>query len=243
LSKAGLIVEVDGVQHYDVKGREKDRTKDDSMAKAGMAVMTLSPFHSFYQNNRLMRAVRLTHLALHSHRTADRRIQPSLFTLHGLCFSFVVFICLSGATVSGAEISVGAEAGLKKVIIRKQFGPAHDMFRKEIEEIFHVEVIRDSQGLEKGLSGRESMHEDNGMLFVLDASQEHAFWMKGMKFPLDIIFIGENMRITEIRENLQPCEECPIYFPKVRPAYALEINAGLTRKRGLSVNDTMVLEK
>jgi len=110
------------------------------------------------------------------------------------------------------------------------------------EETFLVEVVRDMQGLKKGLSDREGMSEGKGMLFVLDASQEHAFWMKGMKFPLDIIFIGRDMQITEILENLQPCEECPIYFPTHQPAYVLEINAGLSRKYGLSVGDTMVFD-
>lgn len=154
------------------------------------------------------------------------------------------FLFLSGsATASGAEISIGAETNLRKVTIRKQFGSAHDMVREKTEETFLVEVIRDRQSLKKGLSHRESMPEENGMLFVLDVSQEHAFWMKGMRFPLDIIFMGGDMRITEILENLQPCEQCPIYFPKERPAYALEINAGLARKHGLSVNDTMVFDK
>jgi uncharacterized protein len=129
------------------------------------------------------------------------------------------------------------------VSIRKQFGSANNMSGKETEEIFLVEVIRDMEGLKKGLSDREGLPEGNGMLFVLDASQGHGFWMKGMRFPLDIIFIGKEMQITEILENLQPCEECPIYVPTHQPAYVLEINAGLTRRYGLSVGDTLVFEK
>jgi uncharacterized membrane protein (UPF0127 family) len=185
---------------------------------------------SFEQNNLLFRAFtpsRLTPYALRS------------FALRSLLFA----LCSLTVHAFGTEISIGAETNLKKVTIRKQFGSAHDMVREKTEETFLVEVIRDMESLKKGLSHRESMPEENGMLFVLDVSQEHAFWMKGMRFPLDIVFMGEDMRITEILENLQPCEQCPIYFPKERPAYALEINAGLARKHGLSVNDTMVFDK
>ncbi|MDP2156519.1 MAG: DUF192 domain-containing protein [Nitrospirota bacterium] len=110
-------------------------------------------------------------------------------------------------------------------------------------ETFLVEVIKDVQGMRKGLSDRKGMHEDHGMLFVLNASQENAFWMKDMRFPLDIIFIGGNMQIIEILEDLQPCKQCPVYFPKGQPAFALEINAGLSRKYGLSVGATLVFEK
>ncbi len=157
---------------------------------------------------------------------------------------FMLFaLCSLTVHAYGAEISMEAEANLEQATIRKQFGSANNISRKKTEETFLVEVIRDMQGLNKGLSLRESMPEGNGMLFVLDASQEHAFWMKGMRFPLDIIFIGRDMQITEILENLQPCEQCPLYFPKERPTYALEINADLARKHSLSVGDTMVIEK
>ena len=164
------------------------------------------------------------------------------FSLLRLCF-FIFLIVLGSATGSGAEISLRSEPTLKKVTIRKQIRSAQGMLKKETDGTFFVEVIRDKEGLKKGLSFRASMPEGHGMLFVLDPSQEHAFWMKGMRFPLDIIFIGRDMKITEILENLQPCGECPLYFPKGRPAYALELNAGIARKYNLSVGDTMVLEK
>jgi len=161
-----------------------------------------------------------------------------------LHFIFITFFFLAGpASASGAETSMTAEITIKKVTIRKQVGAAHDIFRIKTEVTFLVEVIRDTQGLKKGLSHTKSMPEGNGMLFVLDASQEHAFWMKEMRFPLDIIFIGKDLQITEILENLQPCEQCPVFFPKKQPAYALEINAGLSRRYGLSVGDTLVFEK
>ncbi len=172
----------------------------------------------------------------------------TLFTIHALRFTLyglLLALCLCALPVlaSAADISSGAGTGLKKVTIRTQPGPTRGAVIGKTEETFLVEVVSDVQGLKKGLSQREGMQEGHGMLFRLDVAQEHAFWMKGMRFPLDIIFIGQNMQITEILENLQPCEECPVYFPKTRPAYALELNAGTARKHNLSVNDIMVIEK
>jgi len=139
--------------------------------------------------------------------------------------------------------SEGAQPEIKKVTISKKPGSPRGAVTGKTGETFLVEVVRDLQGLKKGLSQRERIPEGSGMLFVLDAAKEHAFWMKGMRFPLDIIFIGRNMQISEILENLQPCEECPVYFPKTQPTYALELNTGIARKHGLSVGDTMVIEK
>ncbi len=176
-------------------------------------------------------------------------MRSRLFTLHALRFTaFTRFtasltLCLLPFTVLAAETAVEKRAALEKVTIHKESGPRHDRASKKTEETFLVEVVKDREGLKKGLSEREFMPEDHGMLFVIDSSQEHAFWMKGMRFPLDIIFLGENMHIIEILEDLQPCGNCPVYFPKGRPSYALEINAGLAKKLGLAIGDTLVIEK
>ena len=181
---------------------------------------------------------------------AFRRVYASLITHHSLRItafaalcSPLYALCVLSAHASGAEIRIERGTTREKVTIRKALRPGHDASEKKTKETFLVEMIRDMQGLGKGLSQRQSMQEDHGMLFVLDGSQEHAFWMKGMMFPLDIIFTDGNMQIIEILENLQPCEQCPLYFPEGLPAFALEINAGLSKKLGISVGDTLVIEK
>lgn len=175
--------------------------------------------------------------------SARRLLRLYVFVCLRFCIVACLFLSGSAIIASGIELTTDAEANLKKVIIRKPSGSVQARSRENIEKTFLVEVMRDKEGLRKGLSLRESMPEGHGMLFVLDVSQEHAFWMKGMRFPLDILFIGRDMKITELLENLQPCERCPLYFPKEQPAYALELNAGQSRKQSLSVGDTMLFEK
>ena len=183
------------------------------------------------------RSFALSSLTVHPPQRTRPWRAPYVFRL--LLFAF----CSLTVYAFGAEASMKAEPDLKKVVIHKQSGTARNNFGKNTRETFLVEVIRDKEGLKKGLSFRDQMPEDHGMLFVLDTSQDTAFWMKGMKFPLDIIFIDQNMQIIEILENLQPCEKCPVYFPRMRPAYGLELNAGLARKFGFTPGDTVVFEK
>lgn len=93
-----------------------------------------------------------------------------------------------------------------------------------------------------GLGGRESLEINRGMLFVFDTSDNWAIWMKGMKFPIDIIWIGEDKKIVSIAQNvvMQPGKkdsELATYKPSGPARYVLEINAGLANANGLTVGD------
>ncbi len=206
---------------------------------------------SFYRNNLLSYAFRLSLITHHPSPITHCGLLPfalcrvycSLITHHSILITVFIALCCLTVDASASDSLIKPETTLKKVAIRKQIEAAHTLSGGQTDVTFLVEVIRDMQELKKGLSGRESMHEDHGMLFVLNASQENAFWMKDMQFPLDIIFIGGNMQIIEILENLQPCKQCPVYFPKGQPAFALEINAGLANKRGIALGDTLVFDK
>lgn len=88
----------------------------------------------------------------------------------------------------------------------------------------------------KGLSIKEHMNEDEGMLFVYDRPLRQGFWMKDMKFPIDIIWLNGTGSIVHIEENLQPCIsslECPSFSPDEDAQYVLETVAGFSRKHQL----------
>lgn len=70
-------------------------------------------------------------------------------------------------------------------------------------EVFEVELARTILEKARGLSGREGLGENEGMLFVFGAPAAQSFWMKGMKFPIDIIWI-QGDRIVGFAENVQP---------------------------------------
>ncbi len=81
------------------------------------------------------------------------------------------------------------------------------------------------------------------MLFVFDKPGRYGFWMYGMKFPLDIIWIEESLRIVHIVENAQPCSNiCETYEPPAEALYVIEVNAGFVEKYGLKVGDVVEID-
>src|SRR5216683_4936930 len=66
---------------------------------------------------------------------------------------------------------------------------------------FSVEVATTSAQQQLGLSGRGGLAQDQGMLFIFKTADRYPFWMKDMKFPLDIIFINNN-KIVQIFQNV-----------------------------------------
>jgi uncharacterized membrane protein (UPF0127 family) len=85
----------------------------------------------------------------------------------------------------------------------------------------------------KGLSVKDGLTENEAMLFVFDNEAEHTFWMKDMKFPIDIIWIDSDKTIVHIEHNLQPCGYgvlCPTYKPGQDSLYVLETVSGFAEK-------------
>src|SRR5215213_4782305 len=85
----------------------------------------------------------------------------------------------------------------------------------------------------KGLSVKDSLAENEAMLFVFDNEAEHTFWMKDMKFPIDIIWIDSEKTIVHIEHNLLPCISgvlCPTYKPSDDSLYVLETVGGFAEK-------------
>lgn len=93
-----------------------------------------------------------------------------------------------------------------------------------------AKVVKDSRLREKGLSEKESIGINQGMLFIFEDSDYHTFWMKDMNFPIDIVWISGD-EIVGINRNVQPepgvpREELTIYTPPEQVDKVLEIKAG-----------------
>jgi uncharacterized protein len=94
-----------------------------------------------------------------------------------------------------------------------------------------------------GLSNKSSIKENEGMLFVLNPSSRRGFWMKDMKFPIDVIWLNENKEIVHIKKSLEPCvTNCPVYYPDRESKYVLETVAGFADKQNLKVGDKVFFE-
>lgn len=113
------------------------------------------------------------------------------------------------------------------------------------DQKFNIVVAKTPQEKETGLSGKDSLPQGDGMLFPFDQPDYYSFWMKNMKFPIDILYINDN-KIVTIIEDAQPPkskdEVLPIYKPDEPADSVLEINAGLSKKYNIKKGDTVKLE-
>lgn len=94
-----------------------------------------------------------------------------------------------------------------------------------------------------GLMFRKHLDQNKGMLFSFRKEKIIPIWMLNMRIPLDIIWIGENKKVTHIERNIQPRQGllCSAIYPKERAKYVLEINAGVSQKLGILEGSTFKL--
>lgn len=108
-----------------------------------------------------------------------------------------------------------------------------------------VEIADDIGEQVQGLSGRDSLCPDCGMLFVYSRPGIRNFWMRDMKFPLDMIFIRDGA-VVEIIEGV-PIPEPGKEIPKVQSVHeadmVLEVNAGFAYAHDLKAGDAVDLSK
>ncbi|MFW6025926.1 MAG: DUF192 domain-containing protein [Candidatus Woesearchaeota archaeon] len=104
-------------------------------------------------------------------------------------------------------------------------------------ETIETEVASTKKKRTKGLSERESISFDEGMLYVYEEPDYIAMWMKGMNFPLDIIWLDEDKKIITYKKNVSP-STYPDYFTPDKPAkYVVEVKSGFIKKNNLQVGE------
>jgi uncharacterized membrane protein (UPF0127 family) len=100
---------------------------------------------------------------------------------------------------------------------------------------FEVESVVSPQALQRGLSGRKSLASGTGMLFIFPVLALQSMWMPDMRFPLDIVWLDENLSVVHITYGLQPClvkTDCPSSSSKYESKYAIEMPQGDATKYG-----------
>lgn len=106
------------------------------------------------------------------------------------------------------------------------------------DQLFYVELAVTPKEKEIGLSGRQTLASKHGMLFNYDHKDTYPFWMKGVRFPLDFVWI-EDLTVVDLTRNarIQTTEPFTVYKPKVPVSKILELNAGEIDKYRLKIGD------
>jgi len=124
----------------------------------------------------------------------------------------------------------------QNIFLRKSIG--NDIkFVKIAGQIVKVDLALTQKDQEQGLSGRESLKDNEGMLFIFSKAQKNYFWMKDMNFPIDIIWLDENFRVIYIQKDALPSSYPNVFGPAVDNSYVLEVSSGFSKKNNLKEGD------
>ncbi len=107
-------------------------------------------------------------------------------------------------------------------------------------EKFAVEVADTPAKRIQGLSGRDGLGVNEGMLFTFDEPGAHGFWMKDMKFPIDIIWIS-NSEVIYVLNNLNPDSYPTIFSPPKPVNQVLEVKAGTALRLNVVEGDKVFI--
>lgn len=151
-----------------------------------------------------------------------------LFTVHFLTQSYITFGQNENEDISidNSEINVNNNYYVTTDII------IHNFTLTGYLALTHEQKV-------KGLSVFDVLDENESMLFPYDSPGIRSFWMKGMKFPIDIFWLDENGKVLHIENSLPPCILdifCKSYAPHVNAKYVLETIAGFAQKYEVKVD-------
>lgn len=118
------------------------------------------------------------------------------------------------------------------------------------ETTWLVELAETPEERAQGLVGRDSLPEGNGMLFVFEGDQLLTFWMHGMNFPLDMVWIDSSCHVVDVtrdapvpyNHHLGGTDWLTRFSPSEPARFALTINAGEFDGMNASIGETVRFE-
>ena len=157
---------------------------------------------------------------------ATRRVASTLtLSLSALVLAGVALGCDGG---DGDPVPTGSDgAPLTQITFVNDEGDEIDLF---------VEVVDTAEERGRGLMFRQSMPENQGMLFVFEQEGQYGFYMKDTPLPLSIAFVEGKGNIIEI-EDMQPLTE-DMHSPDEPYLYAVEVNQGWFERNAIGPGAT-----
>jgi uncharacterized membrane protein (UPF0127 family) len=103
--------------------------------------------------------------------------------------------------------------------------------------VIQAEVAASEAEREQGLMYRDSMGQNEGMVFLFGAPAHVCMWMKNTKIPLSVAFIDADGKIVNI-EDMQP-QTLDSHCSKKPVPYALEMNLGWFKRKNIVPGSTI----
>ncbi|MFA5652422.1 MAG: DUF192 domain-containing protein [Candidatus Paceibacterota bacterium] len=106
-----------------------------------------------------------------------------------------------------------------------------------------VDIADDNCKRKLGLSGRLSVNDDAGMIFIFDKVGNYGFWMENMNFPIDILWVNDAFKVVGIEKEVSPDTYPKSFGNKYLAKYVLEVSAGYSDKNNIKIGDKIIFTK
>lgn len=106
-------------------------------------------------------------------------------------------------------------------------------------QTYSLQVAKNTMALQKGLSGRDGLGQNQGMLFDFKANGNWRMWMIDMHFAIDMAWLNRSGQIIYIKTDATPASY-PATFGTSRPSwYVIEVPAYTFNRQNIKVGDTI----
>lgn len=185
--------------------------------------------------------------------TPNSPLKPSSSTIHALVHLIPLLLILGLLFLGGCSDITPAEDSDDSVTTPKS-APSTEGQLLPIEAHLYVgdrpdpillEVARTPQQQMLGLMHRDraSLPDNQGMFFPFERPRQAQFWMKNVKFSLDMLFISQG-KIAAIDHKVPPCviQLCPVYGPDLPVEGVIELAGGRAADLNLQPGEAITIE-
>jgi len=111
-------------------------------------------------------------------------------------------------------------------------------------EVLDLWVAKNTYQHYKGLGGRESFEEKDGLIMIFPQADKYAIVMRDMEFPIDVVWFSQG-KVVDMAQNLPPEDkvekDLTKYYPRQKASLILELPAGWISSHGLKIGDEIRL--
>ncbi|HEX7724561.1 MAG TPA: DUF192 domain-containing protein [Candidatus Paceibacterota bacterium] len=146
----------------------------------------------------------------------------------------------AGQTASTTSLTGGSDPAAAHPALQQPVPPQFRLVQAPKGTI-RVEIAATDAARERGLSNRTSLSADSGMLFVFPNAGMYGFWMKDMHFPLDMVWIGADQKVSGVLPNVAPGSYPEIFYPPTDILYVLELPAGSAAEHAIATGTLLTI--
>jgi uncharacterized protein len=158
----------------------------------------------------------------------------------------IIGFTLISSTKVQAQVNISNTSLVRAIQEAAQYGIDYLKAKVSINGLqLNAEIPTTRELMATGLAVKNELREDESMLFVFEKPSRDSFWMKDMRFPIDIMWIDSNGRVVQIEQNLQPCPlvlVCPSYAPALDSQYVLETVSGLSQRYNIGLGTEVKID-